>query len=153
VRRHLENPCNRLGPSGRVDGPRPEPVGVVGARRVLGLAADELGDRGRLLADGAALVVVVVHGGVAHRRGVEEGGGGILGAEEVRRVVRHAVGGRGECEAAVTGVRPLACRRSRGGGPRRVVVAQQLLAGRVKRGSGTSDETAAVVQRSVMSDR
>jgi hypothetical protein len=35
-----------------------------------------------------------------------------------------------------------------------VMVAQQLLlAGRVKRGSGTSDETAAVAQRSVMSDR
>jgi hypothetical protein len=102
VRRHLENPCNRLGPGGRVDGPRPEPVGVVGARRVLGLAADEIGDGGRLLLPhGAALVVVVI-------RGVEEGGGGVLGAEEVRRVVvRHAVGGRGECEAAVTGVSPV----------------------------------------------
>jgi len=61
--RHLENPCNRLGPDGRVDGPGPEPVGVVRPRRVLGLAADELGDGGRrLLLDdrGAAPVIVVV---------------------------------------------------------------------------------------------
>ena len=97
---YLENPCNRLGPGGRVDGPRPEPVGVVRPRRVVGLAADELGDGGRrllhLLAGGAAAPVVVVvaacpgAGAAAGRRGAEEGGGGVLGAEEVGSVVRHA---------------------------------------------------------------
>jgi hypothetical protein len=58
---------------------------------VLGLAADELGYGGRLLlADGAALIVIIPC--VSRRRGVEEGGGVVLSAEEVRRVVRHAVG-------------------------------------------------------------
>ena len=102
---YLENPCNRRGPGGRVDGPRPEPVGVVRPRRVVGLAADELGDGGRglLLAGGAAAPVVVIvgpcaGGAAAGGRGAEEGGGGVLGAEEVGSVVRHAAG-------AVTGRR------------------------------------------------
>ena len=96
---YLENPCNRRGPGGRVDGPRPEPVGVVRPRRVVGLAADELGDGGRglLLAGGAAAPVVVIvgpcaGGAAAGGRGAEEGGGGVLGAEEVGSVVRHAAG-------------------------------------------------------------
>jgi hypothetical protein len=122
VRHHLENPCNRLGPGSRVDGPRPEPVGVVGARRVLGLAADELGDGGRLLlADGAALVVVIP--GVSRRRGV------VLSAEEVRRVVRHAVG-RGKAR-----------------------VGPSSLAGghwRVAEGSGGAETTAGKVAREVV---
>lgn len=110
---HLENPCNRLGTGGRVDGPRPEAVAVVRPRRVVRLPADELGDGGRRLFAGgaaAAVVLVVVFDAAAGR--AEEGGGGVLGAEEVYSVVRHAAGAVGL--GPVTGQRPPLLRPARG---------------------------------------
>lgn len=113
---HLENPCNGVGPGGGVDGPRPEPVGVVGPGRVVGLAADELGDEGsrrrRLLGAGAP-AIVLLGGGAGAGRGVDEEEG-VLGAEEEGRVVfRHS-----RPVGAVTEQQPLPSsgRRSSGGG-------------------------------------
>jgi hypothetical protein len=102
--RHLENPCDRLGPGGRVDGPGAEPVGVVRPGRVLGLAADELGDGGRrrVVLDSGAAPVVVVGGGA--QQGAA--GGVVLGAQEVVGVARHAASARGCASRAVTATLP-----------------------------------------------
>lgn len=134
--RHLENPCDRLGAGGRVDGPGAEPVGVVRPGRVLGLAADELGDGGRrrrrvLLDSGAAPVVVV--------GGAQQGaaGGVVLGAHEVVGVARHAASARGCASRAVTATLPhwaaaiAGCRRAARGETKLVewVVAQACARG------------------------
>lgn len=73
-----------------------EPVGVVGQGRVVGLAADELGNEGRrrrrrrLLLGAGVPATVLLGGGAGAGGGVDEEEG-VLGTEEAGRVVfRHS---------------------------------------------------------------
>jgi hypothetical protein len=138
--RHLENPCDRLGAGGRVDGPGAEPVGVVRPGRVLGLAADELGDgcrrrRRRVVLDSGAAPVVVVGGA---QQGAA--GGVVLGAQEVVGVARHAASARGCASRAVTATLPQWAAAIAGCRAARWVVTQACARGEVAGRSGTSDE-------------